>query len=106
MLVQRCANTLRNPALNLPIHHHGIDNCPAVLNHDVAEELNLASIDVHLNRGTMGRIRAGCRRALVWRGRFEPWLLTGHLAIEDASRNLSDWHEHITVLLATHYRLG
>src|SRR3984885_14951239 len=61
--VKRGADALSEAAVNLPVHHHRIDELAAILNDDVVENLNVAGLGVDRDSRNMSGITESARVA-------------------------------------------
>src|SRR5258708_32829748 len=62
--MKRDTNSLRNTAINLAVHNHGIDQHATVLDDDVVENLDIAEFRIDRDGNGVGRITEGAAVAL------------------------------------------
>ena len=71
LLEEGAADALRDAAVHLPLDDHGIDDPPAVVGHDVSEQLDAACRGVDLDLGDVNGARIGHGRHVVIGTRLE-----------------------------------
>src|SRR5437588_8253568 len=71
MLVKYTSNALGRTAAHLSLDDRGIDHRPAVLNHEVARNIHLARLRVHLNPAAMSCLGVSSLAAIIGIGANE-----------------------------------
>ena len=65
LLQEPAADALRDAAVDLALHDHRVDEGPAVVGHQVAEELHRAGAGVHVHHRDVGGARVGHGRLVM-----------------------------------------
>ena len=101
LLEQRCANTLRGAAVNLPIDNHRIDQDAGVFHHHIIENFDAAGFRIDGNdRGMSGsRVHTGEPARRVSAGNFEPMRIdiTGQIGWRQIKRARNVAQRHAAV---------